>query len=99
MKIISRVMLGLAAVCFSTVALANTERTDQLGIPNPELRPMAFDQCVDAIRNHANEVGAPLVVLDTPGLRIVEFKTSTENEQVSCDGGVGIMTLFELDDD
>ena len=99
MKIIFRGFCTLFALSFSYVAMAGTTPPYGEDAPNPEMKSMAFAQCVEIIRDYENDLGPAKVVIDTPELRIVRFTTDSENEQIACDGDDGIMTVFDLDDD
>jgi len=99
MKIISLILCGVIALGFPYVSLANTERPDQKETPNTDIRPMAFDQCIEILHNYQDEMGPPRVILDAPALRIVQFTTHDEKEQIACDGDDNVMTVMDIDDD
>lgn len=99
MKIIFRSLCALFALSFSYVAMASTEPPYGEHALNPEMKSMAFAQCVEIIHDYENDLGPAKVVIDTPDLRIVRFTTDSENEQIACDGDDGIMTVFDLEDD
>ena len=99
MKIIFCALCAVFALDFSSVALANTEPPYDEGTPNTNIKPMAFAQCIEIIRNYEDDLGPAEVVIDTPALRIVRFTTAEEREQITCDGDDSIMSVFDLDDD
>ncbi len=99
MKVMFRILCGVVTLGFPYVALANTERPDHQGVPNPDIRPMSFDQCLEILRNYQDDMGPPRIILNAPGLRIVQFTTQDEKDQIACDGDDNVMTVMDLDRD
>jgi hypothetical protein len=99
MKTLQRLLYVSIAVCVPWIALASTEQPYQDETPNPEILAMGFDECIEIQHGYERDVGAPQVVLDTPSLRIVMFKNTSENEEIACDGDGNIMSVLNLDDD
>jgi hypothetical protein len=98
MKSLHGLLCLFIAVGTPCMALANTERPDQSDPPNPEIRTMAFDQCIEILHDYEHDLGPPQVILDTPDLRIVKFTSNSEQEQIACDGDGDIMAVLDTDE-
>jgi hypothetical protein len=64
MKIIFRGFCTLFALSFSHIAMAGTPPPYGEDAPNPELKSMAFAQCVEIIRDYENDLGPAKVVIE-----------------------------------
>ena len=99
MKAVYRIFCLASALSIPFAAAASPEDWNGDQTPNPEITPMAFSQCIDVIHTYESDLGPAQVILDAPGLRIVQFRTNKERAQISCDGGESLMSVFDPDDE
>ena len=63
------------------------------------VQPMGFAECTELIRIYEKDIGPARLVLEVPGLRIVQFSEPGLNEEIACDGDDNVMSEIDLSDD